>query len=76
MLVGWRVERHPRFVVDVTGDGCADIVGFGDHGVYVSFNDGKGEFGPIQKLLTDFAYNDGEWSAEKTVRLVANLYTF
>jgi len=73
---GWRVERHPRFVVDLTGDGCADIVGFGDHGVYVSFNDGKGEFGPVQKLLTDFAYNDGEWSVEKTVRLVANLYTF
>ena len=73
---GWRVEKHLRFVVDVTGDGCADIVGFGDHGVYVSFNDGKGGFGSVQKLLTDFAYNDGEWSVEKTVRLVANLYAF
>ncbi|SCG78592.1 hypothetical protein GA0070213_1221, partial [Micromonospora humi] len=27
---GWRVDRHPRFLADVTGDGRADIVGFGD----------------------------------------------
>jgi hypothetical protein len=26
---GWRVDQHPRFVEDVTGDGNADIVGFG-----------------------------------------------
>jgi hypothetical protein len=33
---GWRVDRHPRFLADVTGDGRADIVGFGYAGVYVS----------------------------------------
>ncbi|KWT75596.1 Rhs family protein [Variovorax sp. WDL1] len=32
---GWRVERHPRFLSDVSGDGRADIVGFGDAGVWV-----------------------------------------
>jgi hypothetical protein len=32
---GWRVEKHPRFVVDLTGDSRAEIVGFGDAGVYV-----------------------------------------
>jgi len=31
---GWRVERHPRFVEDVTGEGRADIIGFGNAGVY------------------------------------------
>jgi len=72
----WRVEKHPRFAVDVTGDGCVDIVGLGDHAVFVSFNNGKGGFGPVVKLLTDLAYNDGEWSLEKTVRLMANLYAF
>ena len=71
---GWRVEKHLRFVVDLTGDGCADIIGFGEDAVFVSFNDGKGNFGPVQNLLSQFAYNDGEWSLEKTVRLVANLY--
>ena len=36
----WRVSRHPRFVVDLTGDGHADIVGFGDDGVWVALNSG------------------------------------
>ena len=31
---GWRVDRHPRFLADTTGDGRADIVGFGNAGVY------------------------------------------
>jgi hypothetical protein len=29
----WRVDRHPRFLADITGDGRADIVGFGGAGV-------------------------------------------
>jgi hypothetical protein len=32
---GWRVPRHPRTVADVTGEGSADIVGFGAGGVWV-----------------------------------------
>ena len=71
---GWRVEKHPRFPVDLTGDGCADIVGFGENATYVSYNDGKGNFGPVQNILGQFGYNGGEWSLEKTVRMVANLY--
>ncbi|MGW7434359.1 FG-GAP-like repeat-containing protein [Streptomyces sp. NPDC054861] len=35
---GWRVDRHPRFLSDVTGDGRVDIVGFGGPGVYVARN--------------------------------------
>ncbi len=33
---GWRVEQHPRFVVDMTGDGRAEIVGFGNAGVWMA----------------------------------------
>jgi len=33
---GWRVEKHPRLLADVNGDGRADIVGFGDNATYVS----------------------------------------
>ena len=33
---GWRVEQHPRFLVDVTGDGRADVVGFGNAGVWMA----------------------------------------
>jgi hypothetical protein len=33
---GWRIEQHPRFLADTTGDGRADIVGFGNDGVWIS----------------------------------------
>jgi len=32
---GWRVERYPRFVVDLTGSGTADVIGFGENTVWV-----------------------------------------
>ncbi|MGW5118227.1 FG-GAP-like repeat-containing protein [Streptomyces noursei] len=35
---GWRVDRHPRFLADITGDGRVDIVGFGGPRVYVARN--------------------------------------
>ncbi|WP_405502153.1 FG-GAP-like repeat-containing protein [Streptomyces niveus] len=34
----WRVDHHPRFLADITGDGRLDIVGFGGPGVYVARN--------------------------------------
>jgi hypothetical protein len=33
---GWRVDQHLRFLADTSGDGRADIVGFGNAGVYVT----------------------------------------
>lgn len=48
---GWRVEQHPRFVVDVTGDGKADIIGFGnDAGPWVALGNGDGTFQPATFL--------------------------
>ncbi|WP_098010910.1 RICIN domain-containing protein [Streptomyces sp. sk226] len=35
---GWRVDRHSRFLADITGDGRVDIVGFGGPGVHVARN--------------------------------------
>ncbi|WP_043253082.1 RICIN domain-containing protein [Streptomyces vinaceus] len=35
---GWRVDRHPRFLADITGDGRVDIVGFGGPGVHIARN--------------------------------------
>lgn len=34
----WRVDRHPRYLADITGDGRVDIIGFGGPGVYVARN--------------------------------------
>lgn len=70
---GWEVNKHPRFVVDLTGNGCADIIGFGETEVWVSFNDGKGGFEPVRALISDFAFNNGDWSVDKTERWLANL---
>lgn len=69
---GWRVDKHPRFVVDVTGDGAADIVGFGENTTWVAYNDGKGNFGPIQKMTDEFSFSRG-WATNNTVRWMANL---
>jgi hypothetical protein len=43
---GWRVDSHPRFLADTTGDGRADIVGFADEGVFVSRAQADGTFTP------------------------------
>jgi hypothetical protein len=69
---GWRVDKHPRFVADLTGNGCADIVGFGDDGVLVSFNDGSGNFGPPQTIFGNFGYGSN-WRVEKHLRIPTNL---
>ena len=37
---GWSVQKYPRILADVNGDGKADIVGFGNEGVYVSLSTG------------------------------------
>jgi hypothetical protein len=70
---GWMVSKHPRFVVDLTGDGCVDIIGFGEKSTFVSLNDRKGNFGPVKALTNEFSFSGGKWAVDKTVRLMANL---
>jgi hypothetical protein len=70
---GWRVFKHPRFLADLTGDGRADIIGFGYDGVLVSFNNGDGTFQEPQLVVKDFGYDAGEWRINKHPRFLANL---
>ena len=49
---------------DLTGDGRADIVGFGDAGVWVSLNNGNGIFKPATRVIDNFAYSAGGWRVE------------
>ena len=70
---GWRVEKHPRFLADLTGNGIADIIGFGNAGVYVSLNNGNGTFQPASRVLDNFGYNAGGWRVEKHPRFLADL---
>ena len=69
---GWRVEKHPRFVVDLTGDGRADILGFGEAGAYVSLAQADGSYGPVTLAVADFGYVAGGWRVERHPRLLAD----
>ena len=69
---GWRVDRHPRELEDINIDGRADIVGFGDAGVWVSFARAGGGFtAPVLKLR-DFGWNQG-WRVDRHPRMLADL---
>ena len=68
---GWFVDRHPRLLADINGDGKHDIVGFGDAGVWTALSTGSG-FEAAQFVLADFGYNQG-WRVGKHPRFVADL---
>ncbi|GFH61755.1 VCBS repeat-containing protein [Chaetoceros tenuissimus] len=68
---GWRVEYHPRFVEDVNGDGRADIIGFYNDGVYVSYSESTG-FTPPVKMYNDFGNSTG-WTVEDHPRFVTDM---
>jgi hypothetical protein len=70
---GWRVERHPRFLADLTGDGRADIVGFGNGGVWVALNNGDGTFQAPNLVVSTFGYVAGGWWVERHPRFLADL---
>ena len=75
---GWRVERHPRFLADTTGDGCADIIGFGNDGVWVARAVGRGGFGAPQFVMPHYGYDAGHWvvpgwRSESHLRLLADM---
>ena len=69
---GWDSTRHLRILADLTGDGCADIVGFGDDSVWVGLATGDGGFGPTRLGVPGFAFQDG-WRTELHVRTLADL---
>jgi phospholipase C len=69
---GWRVGKHPRFVVDLTGNGHADIVGFGDDGVWIARGNGDGSFQPAAFVVGDMGFNQG-WRVETHARFVKDI---
>ena len=69
---GWRVEKHPRFVLDIDGDGRPDILGFGNAGIWTATGDGQGGFHAAQFAHANFGYNQG-WRVERHPRFAADL---
>lgn len=68
----WRVDKHVRVLADITGDGRADIVGFGDNGVHTAVADGTGGFHPGVFVLADLAFNQG-WRVFTHQRFVTDI---
>ncbi|GMO16472.1 MULTISPECIES: FG-GAP-like repeat-containing protein [Bradyrhizobium] len=62
---GWSSDDlHKRVLADVNGDGKADIVGFGQAGVFVSLATGSGHFAAPTFELAAFAPSAGGWSSD------------
>jgi hypothetical protein len=60
-------------MADIRNIGRADIVGFGDDGVFVSLNNGDGNFSPARLVTTSFGYNSSHWRLEKHLRFLADI---
>ncbi len=69
---GWRVDRHPRRVADVDGDGRDDLVGFADAGVLVSYAQPNGSFTAPELEVRNFGYSQG-WRVDQHPRELVDL---
>ncbi|WP_051797244.1 FG-GAP repeat domain-containing protein [Catenuloplanes japonicus] len=69
---GWRVDRHLRILADITGDGRADIVGFGGDGVTTAVSNGDGTFTLVFEASHDFGFDQG-WRIPTNPRFVTDV---
>ena len=61
--IGWSSnDRYVRLLADVNADGRADIIGFGNEGVYVALSTPDGSFAAAGLVLTGFSAGGG-WSS-------------
>jgi hypothetical protein len=68
----WRSFRHVRLLADLNGDRKADIIGFGDQGVWTSLGKGDGTFDPERFVIANFGV-DQAWRVAKHVRVMGDL---
>ncbi len=68
---GWRVNRNPRMLADVNGDGKVDLIGFHENEVKVSLSTGT-NFTSMSNWLTDFTIGQG-WEVNNHPRYVADV---
>jgi len=66
---GWTVEKNPRHLADINGDGLSDIVAFGNDGVFVHLATGDGGFESTSTYMPGYGWN-GWWRTETPRKLV------
>src|ERR1700733_1551700 len=72
-ILGWRVEKDPRMLAQLTPSGYLDIVGFGDCGVWTALGNGDGTFQPPRVVIPGFGYEAGGWQVDLHPRFVADI---
>jgi hypothetical protein len=70
---GWRVDTHPRFLADTTGDGLLDIVGCGTAGVWISRAMADGSYEAPRMVIANYASNAGGWRVDQHPRFLADI---
>ncbi len=71
---GWSsFDKYPRTLADVNGDGKADIVGFGNVAVFVSFSTGHEVEPPKQVISKDYTVTDNWTGFNTNPRLLADI---
>ncbi len=68
----WVHGRNPRYVSDVNGDGLADLIGFSNCRVIVSFSTGRSFTAP-RAWSSDFTYDRGWDDSRGTLRLLSDI---
>jgi hypothetical protein len=70
---GWHVDQHPRLMAEMGQGKRADIVGFGDHGVHVSYSNPDGSFPAPVLAVKNVGYLAGNWRVGQHLHFVASL---
>jgi hypothetical protein len=73
IALGWRVDKHPRFLAKLTHGGFKDIVGFGDCRVWTALGNGDGTFQPPRVAIANLGYQAGGWRVDLHPRFVVDL---
>lgn len=72
---GWDKNFYPRHLIDLNGDNCDDIIGFGHTGVYVAFSNGDGTFSLMENtgfVMNGYGYGNS-WDYREHLRGFADV---
>lgn len=69
---GWTPTKHVRLTAVLNNVGYADIIGFGDEGVWTALSNGDGTFQDPRLVMANFGVAQG-WDPAKHVRLMADI---